>query len=221
MADLAKLVDDLSSLSDRLERHKSDLDSQQAAERQEHDRLVNAKEALDALTNKQKKLLDQVGSDELEAFFRPDQCLDVCPLAFDALLIFSEFTLDECFELLTLLQTGKSLPAPVVLLDEPFSALDPAIRADLQTWLRDVLTRVGISAVLVTHDIDEALLTADRVLLLGASGRIVSEAPGLRRLPAGARRNALAAPDGADRRAALYEALRGASPMPCGREGSR
>ena len=59
----------------------------------------------------------------------------------------------------------------VVLLDEPFSALDPAIRADLQTWLRDVLTRVRISAVLVTHDVDEALVVADRIVYLdGARG---------------------------------------------------
>ena len=54
----------------------------------------------------------------------------------------------------------------VVLLDEPFSALDPAIRADLRVWLRDVLTRVRISAVLVTHDVDEAFTVADRVVYL-------------------------------------------------------
>ncbi|MGP5671066.1 ABC transporter ATP-binding protein [Brachybacterium alimentarium] len=59
----------------------------------------------------------------------------------------------------------------VVLLDEPFSALDPAIRADLQVWLREVLTRVQIAAVLVTHDVDEALVVADRIVYLeGARG---------------------------------------------------
>ena len=55
-------VDSLSALSAELERHREQLDAQEAAEHQEHDRLVNAKEALDALTTKQKKLLDQVGS---------------------------------------------------------------------------------------------------------------------------------------------------------------
>jgi hypothetical protein len=55
-------VDDLSKLSDDLERRKEQLDAQQAAERQEHDRLQNAKAALDALTTRQKKLLDEVGS---------------------------------------------------------------------------------------------------------------------------------------------------------------
>ena len=65
-----------------------------------------------------------------------------------------------------------------VLLDEPFSALDPAIRADLQTWLRGVLTRVRISAVLVTHDVDEALVVADRIVYLhGARGNTADWSP--------------------------------------------
>ncbi|GAA1491203.1 ABC transporter ATP-binding protein [Brachybacterium sacelli] len=54
----------------------------------------------------------------------------------------------------------------VILLDEPFSALDPAIRADLQVWLREVLTRVRTAAVLVTHDVEEALVVADRIVYL-------------------------------------------------------
>ena len=71
-----------------------------------------------------------------------------------------------------------------------------------------IQAQVAKTIVFVTHDIDEALLSADRVLLLGASGRIESEVPGLRHLPASARRAALAAPDGAAQRAALYAALR-------------
>jgi peptidoglycan hydrolase CwlO-like protein len=55
-------VDGLAKLSADLERRKEQLDAQQAAERAEHDRLVNARAALDALTAKQKKLLDEVGS---------------------------------------------------------------------------------------------------------------------------------------------------------------
>lgn len=59
----------------------------------------------------------------------------------------------------------------VVLLDEPFSALDPAIREDLQVWLREVLTRVRTAAVVVTHDVDEALTVGDRIVYLdGARG---------------------------------------------------
>lgn len=55
----------------------------------------------------------------------------------------------------------------VLLLDEPFSALDEATRADMQALLRGVVTRHGTAALLVTHDIDEALTLADRILLLG------------------------------------------------------
>jgi ABC-type nitrate/sulfonate/bicarbonate transport system ATPase subunit len=63
----------------------------------------------------------------------------------------------------------------LLLLDEPFSALDPAIRADLQAWLADLAAELGITVVLVTHDVDEALLLASRIVLLGADGRIRRE----------------------------------------------
>jgi len=63
----------------------------------------------------------------------------------------------------------------VVLLDEPFSALDPAIRADLQVWLREVLTRVRTAAVLVTHDVDEALTVADRIVYLDGTRGITAQ----------------------------------------------
>ncbi len=54
----------------------------------------------------------------------------------------------------------------VLLLDEPFAALDPAARRVLQDWLRVHSERRGLSAVLVTHDADEALYLGDRVGLL-------------------------------------------------------
>lgn len=63
----------------------------------------------------------------------------------------------------------------LLLLDEPFSALDPAIRADLQQWLAALAAELGITVVLVTHDVDEALLLARRVVLLGADGRVRRE----------------------------------------------
>ncbi|MEV7010086.1 ABC transporter substrate-binding protein [Streptosporangium sp. NPDC051022] len=56
----------------------------------------------------------------------------------------------------------------LLLLDEPFGALDPLTRADLQDWLRAVHERLGLSTVLVTHDLDEALLLGDRIGLLRA-----------------------------------------------------
>lgn len=58
---------------------------------------------------------------------------------------------------------------PVLLLDEPFSALDAFTRIDLQQHLRDVWDWYRPTTLLVTHDIDEALVLADRVVVLGGS----------------------------------------------------
>lgn len=55
----------------------------------------------------------------------------------------------------------------ILLLDEPFSALDAVTRAQMQQLLLTVIKKHGTSVVLVTHDIDEALQVSDRVLLLG------------------------------------------------------
>lgn len=60
----------------------------------------------------------------------------------------------------------------LLLLDEPFSALDPATRSELQTWLRTAVVRDGLTSLIVTHDIDEALILADRIVLLGSGGTI-------------------------------------------------
>lgn len=55
----------------------------------------------------------------------------------------------------------------VILLDEPFSALDALTRKDMQTWFLGMLTQLNLSAMLVTHDVDEAIALADRILILG------------------------------------------------------
>lgn len=66
----------------------------------------------------------------------------------------------------------------ILLLDEPFSALDEVTRAEMQDLLRRVTRRYDAAAVLVTHDIDEALLVADRIVLIGDSpGRLIGEWP--------------------------------------------
>ncbi len=54
----------------------------------------------------------------------------------------------------------------VLLLDEPLGALDPLTRAALQDWLVEMWTELRRTVVLVTHDIEEALLLSDRLLLL-------------------------------------------------------
>ena len=64
----------------------------------------------------------------------------------------------------------------VLLLDEPFGALDEVTRADMQQLLLNVIARHNTAALLITHDIDEALLLSDRILLLGHSpARTVGE----------------------------------------------
>ncbi|KAB7766316.1 sulfate/molybdate ABC transporter ATP-binding protein [Xanthomonas maliensis] len=59
----------------------------------------------------------------------------------------------------------------VLLLDEPFGALDAQVRRDLRRWLRELHERTGLTTVFVTHDQEEALELADRVAILNR-GRI-------------------------------------------------
>lgn len=65
--------------------------------------------------------------------------------------------------------------ARLVLLDEPFGALDPVTRDALGRAYRALHDRLGLTSVMVTHDMAEALLLADRVLVM-AAGRIVADA---------------------------------------------
>ena len=62
---------------------------------------------------------------------------------------------------------------PVLLLDEPFGALDAITRAELQEWLVAALAAEPRTVLLVTHDVEEALLLCDRVLVL-AGGRVAA-----------------------------------------------
>jgi osmoprotectant transport system ATP-binding protein len=60
----------------------------------------------------------------------------------------------------------------VLLLDEPFGALDPITREELRSEFLDLRRRLGLTAVMVTHDMVEALLSADRIAVMNA-GRLV------------------------------------------------
>ncbi len=65
---------------------------------------------------------------------------------------------------------------PVLCLDEPFGALDAITRGEMQGWLAQALEREPRTVVLVTHDVEEAILLADRVAVLSARpGRVIEE----------------------------------------------
>jgi len=69
-------------------------------------------------------------------------------------------------------------PADILLLDEPFAALDVITRWDMQDWLKNMRKTLSRTAVLVTHDVDEALYLADRILILSRHpARIRREIP--------------------------------------------
>ncbi len=65
---------------------------------------------------------------------------------------------------------------PVLALDEPFAALDAITRAEMQTWLAASLIAEARTVVLVTHDVEEAVLLGDRVVVLSPRpGRVVAD----------------------------------------------
>ena len=64
----------------------------------------------------------------------------------------------------------------VALLDEPFSALDTLTKRSIHQWYLDVMEKIQLTTLFITHDIDEAILLSDRIYLLsGSPGRIAAE----------------------------------------------
>jgi ABC-type nitrate/sulfonate/bicarbonate transport system ATPase subunit len=75
-----------------------------------------------------------------------------------------------------LLRTYLGSSGGLILLDEPFSALDMITREQLHAWYLDIMSRMGFSTVLITHDVDEAIQLSDRIYLLtGSPGEIHHE----------------------------------------------
>ncbi len=65
---------------------------------------------------------------------------------------------------------------PVMLMDEPFGAIDPIARGRLQDEFKEILRRVRKTVVIVTHDLDEAVKMGDRIAIM-RDGRLVQDAP--------------------------------------------
>lgn len=59
----------------------------------------------------------------------------------------------------------------LLLLDEPFAAIDAKVRKELRTWLREMITKIGITSIFVTHDQDEAIEVADEIVITN-EGRV-------------------------------------------------
>lgn len=63
-------------------------------------------------------------------------------------------------------------PTPqLLLLDEPFAAIDAKVRQELRSWLREMITNLGITSIFVTHDQDEAIEVSDEIIVTN-KGRI-------------------------------------------------
>ncbi len=69
------------------------------------------------------------------------------------------------------LARALAIEPSILLLDEPFGALDARVRQDLRRWLRNLHAKIHVTSVLVTHDQEEALEVADRVVIMN-QGRI-------------------------------------------------
>ena len=75
------------------------------------------------------------------------------------------------------LARALSNDAPILLMDEAFSALDPLIRSDMQSVLLDLQQEIGKTIVFITHDLDEALRLGDKIAIL-RDGEVVQQGTG-------------------------------------------
>jgi ABC-type nitrate/sulfonate/bicarbonate transport system ATPase subunit len=95
----------------------------------------------------------------------------------------------------------------ILLLDEPFGALDSITRGEMQEWLMGAMVEVPRTVLLVTHDVEEALLLADRVVILSAHPGRVVRVLGSQLGENGPRREIVTSPDFVKLREEALEAL--------------
>ncbi len=120
--------------------------------------------------------LELAGRPKSEMAARAREVIQLVGLDFDQLRLRYPWQLSGGQRQRVGLARALALDPPVLLMDEPFGALDPLTRAEMQTMLRDLLSKIGKTVLLVTHDLDEALYLAQRVVFLDA-GQIVADLP--------------------------------------------
>lgn len=94
----------------------------------------------------------------------------------------------------------------VMLLDEPFGALDALTRMEMHEWLMRVWERLGTTVLFITHDVEEALLLSDRVVIMGPRGSFFAAEAAVE-LARPRSRRLLSDPGFAERKAQLMDVL--------------
>jgi NitT/TauT family transport system ATP-binding protein len=100
----------------------------------------------------------------------------------------------------------------LVLMDEPFASVDAQTRADLEDLVRDLHAELGISVVLVTHDMDEAVYMSDRVVVLSGRPATIATVLDVDLGPERDQVTTKATPRFAELRGAIYHLIHPASP---------
>ena len=120
-------------------------------------------------------LADHLGRDKQQTHARAEELADLVRLPRDLLSRYPAELSGGQRQRVGLMR-ALALDPPLLLLDEPMGALDPLVRAELQTDLRELFQSLGKTVVLVTHDLREAEYLADSVALMH-QGEVIQAGP--------------------------------------------